>query len=472
MKVAFIFGKGIEGCGVTRGATILEKWLTEHGHQTVNIDFDCGQIFYRARNLSFTGPILKCEKNWTVDDCKDILAEVNSCDIAILHSVPTRKQEKYIDRCREFMSRVHDPIIVVHDHGITKSNINMIPQGGEIMSMADVGVVQSLNGHSKQMYTAIDKSMESNLYENPIWVDTQLYDKFRASAEERRKHIVYMGRMSSIKDPAMICRLLPHVDIDEWDLSLIGCERSISGATVTEPLDLCTAPYIPAYRNLIRIHSVNVKGEIRVPRAEALKTNTKINSYEKYAYDWGMETLGKSMGSWCGYRLRNSEEYGNRMEYTMIESYLLSMPIIQRHFAENAKSPEGKLWGEYDGPIIAEAREEAFIADEMKRIAASPNEFNERTRACQELINKFNNIDVLAPKFLDFVLTKGKRSDKINYIEAISDFFPDAAARRANGEIIVSSGTSILNKKPMTLVAGKNNEIKPVKDVASLEGFF
>ena len=63
MKVAFIFGKGIEGCGVTRGATILEKWLTEHGHQTVNIDFDCGQIFYRARNLSFTGPILKCEKN-------------------------------------------------------------------------------------------------------------------------------------------------------------------------------------------------------------------------------------------------------------------------------------------------------------------------------------------------------------------------------------------------------------------------
>jgi hypothetical protein len=32
MKIAFIFGKGIEGCGVTRGANIFEEWLVNKGH--------------------------------------------------------------------------------------------------------------------------------------------------------------------------------------------------------------------------------------------------------------------------------------------------------------------------------------------------------------------------------------------------------------------------------------------------------
>ena len=40
MKVAFIFGKGIEGCGVTKGATIFEEWLVKQGHETIVIDFN------------------------------------------------------------------------------------------------------------------------------------------------------------------------------------------------------------------------------------------------------------------------------------------------------------------------------------------------------------------------------------------------------------------------------------------------
>ena len=44
MKVAFIFGKGIEGCGVTKGANIFESWLVSQGHETIVIDFDNKQL--------------------------------------------------------------------------------------------------------------------------------------------------------------------------------------------------------------------------------------------------------------------------------------------------------------------------------------------------------------------------------------------------------------------------------------------
>ena len=39
MKIAFIFGKGIDGCGVTRGALIFEKYLADAGHESNYIRF-------------------------------------------------------------------------------------------------------------------------------------------------------------------------------------------------------------------------------------------------------------------------------------------------------------------------------------------------------------------------------------------------------------------------------------------------
>jgi hypothetical protein len=186
-----------------------------------------------------------------------------------------------------------------------------------------------------------------------------------------------------------------------------------------------------------------------------------------------MEQLGESMASWCGYRLKVPAEYGNRMEYTVLESFLLTLPVVSRHFAENAYSPEGKLWGEYDGFLISKAREEEALAEELNRIANNKDEWNERTTACRELVGKFNNIDVIGQQFLDFVLTKGKRSDKINFIEKVTEYFPSAVELRNKGEVLITSAGSVLTKTPFTLVDGKQNEIKAPKDVgATLEGFF
>jgi glycosyltransferase involved in cell wall biosynthesis len=161
------------------------------------------------------------------------------------------------------------------------------------------------------------------------------------------------------------------------------------------------------------------------------------------------------------------------MEYTVIESFLLSLPVISRHFAENAVSPEGKKWGEYYGPLISEATKEEELAAELKRIADNPEEWKARTKACREIAYKFNDIEVLGPKFLDFVLTKGKRHDKIDFIDRISSYFPSARERRENGEIIISTPGSVLLEKPLTLVDGRQNEIKEPKQVgATIEGFF
>ena len=474
MKVAFIFGKGIEGCGVTKGANIFEDWLVSQGHETMVIDFDNQQKFGRAKDTDWKGTVLRVESNQDINDAKPILEQVNTCDIAIVHSYPTRKNGKYIDRFREFVEGIKDPIIVVHDHAITKNTINRQTQAAELFSLADIGVTQSFEGYSNECYLATDPGLEGRLMENPIWVRTGDYDKYRVDLSERSKHFMYMGRMSTLKDPGMICRIEPYLK-GEWDLTLMGCERSISSIGDPESKTLATdpAPYHKSYQPKIRFIGTNSEGEHYLPAKEKEKTDTTITAYDSYKYDFGMGELGKSMAAWCGYRLGDPKEYGNRMEYTVIESFLLSLPVISRHFAENAVSPEGKKWGEYYGPLVSEATKEEELAAELNRIANDPEEWNKRSRACRELVYKFNDIEVLGPKFLNFVLTKGKRRNKIDFIDRISNYFPSARQRRDNGEIIVSTPGSVLTEKAYTLVDGRQFEIKEPKEVgATLEGFF
>ena len=469
MKIAFIFGKGIDGCGVTRGAVIYEEWLRAAGHDTFIVDFDNGQAFGRAKEVDWIGNIMTVTKKDTVVPI-EISNAVNSCDIAIFHSHPTRKQPEYVDRYRQFLETIDQPIVVMHDHSIAKTNINAIPQACEIFSKADVAVIQSLDGYSKEAYTFFDQGLTDFLIENPIWIKPSKFDQYRKPFSEREKHLLYMGRMSPLKDPALICRIQPHME--DWNLSIIGCENSISAVSnYTGNLEDNPAPYIPEWRSMIRQHSLNKEGQFVATEKEEAK-DWKINSYDKYRYDWGMSQLGSSFASWCGYKLSDANEYGNRMEYTVIESYLLSLPIINRHFAENARSPEGKLWGEYDCALISQAREEKELAEKLNELRSNEKEWNERTEACRNLISKFNDIENIGQTFLDSVLLKGKRKNKINAMDVISEYFPSARERRARGEVIMSSAAGALSRRQLVMVDGKQQELKEPIITNTLDNFF
>ena len=247
--------------------------------------------------------------------------------------------------------------------------------------------------------------------------------------------------MSPLKDPAMICRIQPHMK--DWKLSIIGCENSISSVSMySEDLTINPSPYVPAFRPMIYQHSLNKDGgyNLNVITVKMVKLILMIVTF----MIGGMEQLGSCKASWCGYKLSNADEYGTRMEYTMIESFLLTLPIMNRHFADNAYAPDGRKWGAIEGPLISQAREEEELADIL--LSMGENEWNERTEACRKLIFDFNNIETLGAKFLSQVQAMGSRS-KISAIDRISEYFPDAPQLRKEGEIIMSSAVGTLKKK-------------------------
>lgn len=463
MKVYFVFGKGIDGCGVTRGAILFERWLVENGNSTHILDFDNKQKMLRAKNSSFLGKVSRVEAG-DVDVSDEILSEVNSSDIVIFHSYPTRKQSEYVERFRRFVEKVKNPIIVMHDHGVTQQNINSVPQCGEIFSYADILVTQSKDGLSHRAFTSFDPGLNGRVVENPIWFEPDSLEKYRSDYDSRSKSLIYLGRTSVIKDPCMICRVEPYLPKD-WELLMVGCERSISffptQSFIKKRTSIFPSNFISDYKDRILYYCLDKNGNYNLTNWGKGKSGTdRIKIFDQYKYDHGMSRLGGSLASWCGYKLSDTREYGSRMEYTMIESFLLSLPVINRHFAENARSPEGKLWKEYPGPLISGRGEEEELASELIRISGSRSEWEERTEASRNLIGRFNDVNVLAPRFLREVLSMGKREDTRNPIDLMASWFPLAGRYRNDGYLIMSNTTNILKGLPTILKNGKQIEVK------------
>lgn len=462
MKIYFIFGKGIDGCGVTRGAILFEKWLVRQGNSTHILDFDNKQKMLRAKNSSFIGDISRVEAN-DVDVSEDIISDVNSSDIVIFHSYPTKKQSEYVERFRRFVEKIKDPIIVMYDHGVTRQTINSVPQSGEIFSYADVLVTQSEGGLSHKAFTLFDEGLKGRVVENPIWFETNSLDEYRLQFEQRSRSFIYLGRTSVIKDPCMICRIEPFLP-KEWRLSMVGCERSISFFPSQEVLSKRTtifpSNYISDYKDKILYYSLDKNNNYKLSNWGSKREDIdRIEILDQYRYEYGMSRLGSSLASWCGYKLGDSKEYGRRMEYTMIESFLLSLPVINRHFAKNARSPEGRLWADYSGPLISQRGEEEKLAEELIRLSESKSEWEDRTEASKDIIKKFNDVDTLAPEFLSRVLKMGKRNSKSDPLDLMSKWFPDAREYRRDGHIVMSNTTNILKSIPTILENGKQTPV-------------
>ena len=110
------------------------------------------------------------------------------------------------------------------------------------------------------------------------------------------------------------------------------------------------------------------------------------------------------------------------------------------------------------------------MAAELDRLWHNKNEWVDRREACRELIYKFNDIDDLAPKYLDTILKLGKRENKVNASETINTFFPNAQELREKGDVIMTAPGSYLKREKYILV---NNKQQKVEDkTSSLESFF
>ncbi len=389
MKVAIIFGRGIGAFGEPTMIKNFIQFLTKNEHTVIKIDLRTS--ISRRENQDtlltadfFVDPLMPIDGQ--------IVDAINECDIAYFSSIPEKSQGPDVARFRKLIMLITKPIKTIMTHENALNIIKKSAELKEMYSLCDIGFAHSADG-----YIANIVGGSTPVFCHPMLIDIK---KLNRTNKKPKNILLYLGRFKSKNDPALISRMRRY--LPNWELMYLGCNFGIGAISGSSDWKTNRSPYSKLHKHMIvrEIYSAKTKNY----SSQSAK-HGGIRAYDYYEYDFGMQKLKESKACWTGPKFIEPHNFGNRLEYTQIESFALSLPIIAKSFANNLKSPEDKFWGEYDGPLVFES--ELQLAKQL--INMSDDEWTYRTNECRKLVNKFYDLQACGKKLLDIICNHGKK---------------------------------------------------------------
>ena len=135
VKIAMIFGKGLDGCGVQRGAVEIANWANRN-----SVQFDIfemtGRSFMRAKGHDMPTKPIKFDP----ESIPEITQRLNLYDIVILNSYPSSKHSQHavMSFYNNLVKKIEKPILVGMMHEIRGQNIDKIPMIIPILNWCDI----------------------------------------------------------------------------------------------------------------------------------------------------------------------------------------------------------------------------------------------------------------------------------------------------------------------------------------------
>lgn len=399
MKIAVIYGKGIDGCGVTRAGREIEIWAAKHGHEVKTYSY-AERKFTRGagHELNFV--------EFLKDDIANLLPELEKFDIVLLNSYPSAKNTKgSIDAFfYELVLKIEKPIIIGFMHELTLMNINVIPHLLGLMNACDV-----IYNFTEKSYFAKEaskllpsKKLGQRLNKFTMWInfDEQTESLRRdISLADKATELLYIGRWTTMKDPRRVLDLGPLLKPHGISTRLLGIERSIGAKQ-----DIFEHP--EAYDLTLQ------NKQLGNPNGTPV--------YGPYVRKEGMESLAKTLFGCSFYRMpKDPEGYGDRMEYTQIEIIAVgSLPVFDLHWAENNRLKTGERYIDVmNSGIYSNKADLAETVEQLKLVAGSPEVQKKIRDTSYEIIRSEFDADVVLTEMFEHVLAQGKDHDKFGSIE-------------------------------------------------------
>ncbi len=416
MKIAMIFGKGLDGCGVQRGAVEIATWA-----QRNQVKFDIfsmkGRSFARAKGHSMpTDPV-----EFKHTEIPELVEKLNEdYDIVILNSYPSSKHspQAVMAFYENLVKKIKSPVLVGMMHEIKKANIDAIPMIIPILNYCDIVYNFSEKTFFSNEFASYfpNKALGERTKRFKMWVDLSelkknYRDKFTLDKKDRK--LTYVGRWTSMKDPRRVLDLYPIMKKKDpnFRLALHGIERSIGAK-----FDIIDHPN-SVYNLKFEDYDWEIDG---------------VPTFGPYDYADGMELISTSLFGCSFYRLpKEPHNYGDRMEYTQIEIIGCgTIPVFDKHYGENNIDSNGDRYIDNDYLAVWSSRDDlGETADKLISIANSPSEQQKYRDSSFNFIDREFNADNVLPEMFDYILKIGKDNGKFfNDKDLITHLFKDDKA--------------------------------------------
>lgn len=449
LKIAQVYGKGLDGCGVTKVGTEIQQWSKRNDIRCDVYSFDL-KTYVRGASHDIETKSFK-----TIEEMRNIQDKLEDYDIIFYQSYPTNKFPNSL--VNEFYNRIirspQKPIKVAFMHEITKMNTDKIPYLLGIMNESDfIYTFNTETWFAKSILKLFpSKVIDERMNKFTMFLDFEQFKPYREKSLKNLKNkdmsLRYVGRWTTMKDPARLFHLYPLMKDLNIKLELFGIERSIGAKCDIFDRELCVDhtkskedyEQMKEYMNGLR--DFDIADGVRV--------------FGPYMYKDAMELLTNTMFGCSFYNHRTHQEpYGDRMEYTQIEIIGAgAVPIFDTHWGENNKTKSGKRY--IDIPYSAIYSDKDNLPDTVKQIKEVMSNAKLQKKYIEtsyEIASNEFDVNIILPDMLKHIMKHNKDKKKFsNDIELVEKICKNKTMTKKFQDIL------------------KNHDLLPVMGIRELE---
>ena len=408
MKIAIVFGKGLDGCGVEKFGYEFQRYMPD--------DVDIYDL--QERGFTRSGGHIKDSISFKAEEIPEVAKKLNdNYDIVMLNSYPSplHKQSTVKSFFEDLVLKIEKPILVGMMHEIKRMNFDRIPLHVPIANQCDIIFNFSTEtSYAKDISSILtDKKLGERIARMKLPFTVSDYEKYWVPFKDKRRSCIYASRWTTMKDPK---RMVDMFNLDkDFHYSIHGIERSIG-----------------AKFDIIDITSWQDK-------FDGYDYDSDIcQSFGPYEYEDGMNLISNSMFGYSGYNLpKERHNYGDRFEYAQMEIIAVgTVPVFDWDYGMNNVAEDGSTF--ISNPIAIWSNREDLneTKDKIHELSNDEAMYNDYLEAGIQFLRQEADASNVIPPMLKHIETVGKQTDKMSVNQLVEKCF---------GKTAIDTFTDILN---------------------------
>ena len=451
LKIATIYGQGLDGCGVSRTTSELDLWSKKSGAITHTYSYT--RKYTRSDshiidNLFYFGTP---KKNKPIKTLKETAEYINdNYDIVMFMNYPNAKFEPqyYKDFYHELFDKIQKPQKAVYIHEIRGAQYNRLAYLVPMIVNADVVFHFDTTSDLSKLIDGIGlQKIGDRMRKYTLWMNFDDLDQWRLKYLINKKAgVASVTRWSSSKNVRRTIDIMDEVQQrkPDWNCEIHGIERSM-GAKI-DVLD-----YEKTIYN-------NGNGKLDNEENGCVMVNGPVDR------NVGVDIVASHMFSTAFWSMpRDPENYGNRAEYTQIEIIGAgTIPILDTHWAKHNHTKDGTAY--YDIPysaVYCGSRDDEEIDDVVHKlieIEEDPELRQKYLDTSHALVVQEFGADTVIPEAIDVIQSVGKNKNQMTVEEICKKFVSPAFSKEMRA--LNSKG-----KQPVySIDAFENGNVKYLED--------
>ena len=394
MKIAIVFGKGLDGCGVEKFGYEWKRYLPD--------EVDIYDL--QERGFTRSGGHIKDSISFKAKVIPEVAERLNNnYDIVMLNSYPSplHKQTTVRSFFEDLVLKIEKPILVGLMHEIKRMNFDRIPMHIPIANACDmIFNFSTSTTYAKDISKILtNKKLGERIARMKLPFTVSDYEKYWVPHEYKNRSCIYASRWTTMKDPSRIIKLWEK-DKD-FHYAIHGIERSI-GAKF-DILDFTE------YQS----------------KFNGYNYSDQCQSFGPYEYEDGMKLISKSMFGYSGYSLpKERHNYGDRFEYAQMEIIAVgTVPIFDVDYGEHNIAEDGSKFIDNDIAIWSDRENLEATIVQIHELDHNVIEYNDMVHNGIEFLRREADASNVIPPMLKHITTVGKATDKWSVTDLVEKCF-------------------------------------------------